>query len=271
MKDCPKKKEAGRPNIPPKPKARAFQMTPEAVKEAADVASGTFIVNGLPANILFDSGANYSFVSHKFGGKLALPVEKLDNALIVEVASGKFVPVSNCIRNIIINLNGNEFHEELLPIELNCFDIVLGMDWLSANDDEIQCRKKIVRVNPPGKESFMVYGDKRRVNSGIISLMKARKCLSKGCASYLAFVIDAKKEKKEVQNIPVVCDYPEAFLEDLPGLPPDKQVEFRIDLLPGTTPIAKAPYRLAPTEMKELMTQVQELLENGFIRPSSSP
>ena len=65
-------------------------------------------------------------------------------------------------------------------------------------------------------------------------------------------MIDAKKEKKVMQNILVVCDYPEVFPEDLPGLPPDRQVEFRIDLLPGTTPIAKAPYRLAPTEMKEL-------------------
>ena len=68
-----------------------------------------------------------------------------------------------------------------------------------------------------------------------------------------------------------MCDYPEVFPEDLPGLPPDRQVEFRIDLLPGTTPIAKAPYRLAPTEMKELMMQLQELLDKGFIRPSSSP
>ena len=81
----------------------------------------------------------------------------------------------------------------------------------------------------------------------------------------MAFVIDAKKKKKKVQNIPVVCDYPEVFPEDLPGLPPDRQVEFRIDLLPGTKPIAKASYRLAPTEMKELMTQLQELLDNGFI------
>ena len=93
------------------------------------------------------------------------------------------------------------------------------MDWLSANDAEILYRKKIVKVNPPGKESFMVCGDKRRVNSGIISLMKARKCLAKGCTSYLAFVIDAKMEKEEVQNIPVVCDYPKVFLEDLPRLP----------------------------------------------------
>ena len=271
LKDCPKRKDAAKPNLPPKPKARAFQMTLEAAKEEVDVASGTFLVNELPAQILFDSGANYSFISHEFGRKLALPVDMLVNAIIVEIASGKFVPVSHRMKNILIDLDGNKFHEELLPIELNGFDIVLGMDWLSANDAEILCRKKIVKVNPPGKESFMVYGDKCRVNSGIISLMKARKCLAKGCTSYLAFVIDAKMEKKEVQNIPVVCDYPEVFPEDLPGLPPDRQVEFRIDLLPGTTPIAKAPYRLAPTEMKELMTQLQELLDKGFIRPSSSP
>ncbi|TKW69965.1 MAG: hypothetical protein DI543_29540, partial [Bradyrhizobium icense] len=187
---------------------------------------------------------------------------RVDDALLVEVASGKFVPVSHRMKSILIDLNGNKFHEELLPIELNGFDIVLGMDWLSANDAEILCKKKLVKVNPPGKDSFMVYGDKRRVNSGIISLMKARKCLTKGCTSYLAFVIDAKKEKKVMQSIPVVCEYPEVFPEDLPGLPPDRQVEFRIDLLTGTTPIA---------EMKELMMQLQELLDKGFIRPGSSP
>lgn len=246
-------------------------MTLEAAKDEADVALGTFLVNTLPAQILFDSGANYSFISHEFGRKLALPDVRLDNSLLVEVASGKFIPVSHRMKNILIDLNGNKFHEELLPIELNGFDIVLGMDWLSTNDAEILCKKKIVKVNPPGKDSFMVYGDKRRVNSGIISLMKARKCLTKGCTSYLAFVIDAKKEKKVMQNIPFVCDYPKVFPEDLPGLPPDRQVEFRIDLLPGTMPIAKAPYRLAPTEMKELMMQLQELLDKGFIRPSSSP
>ncbi|XP_023731876.2 uncharacterized protein LOC111879650 [Lactuca sativa] len=130
-KDLPKNKEAARPIVPPNPKAKAFQMTLEAAKEAADVAS-------------------------------ALPIEKLDDALIVEVASGKFIHVSNCIRNIVINKNVNEFHDELLPIELNSFDIVLGMDLLSTNDAEIPCKKKIVRANPPGKETFVVYKDKRR-------------------------------------------------------------------------------------------------------------
>ena len=113
----------------------------EAAKDATYVASGTFLVNGLSANILFDSGANYSFISHKFGGRLAFPV---DNALVIVVASGKFIPIGDCIKNIVINLNGNEFHEEMLPVELNGFDIVLGMDFLIANDAEILCKKKIV-------------------------------------------------------------------------------------------------------------------------------
>ena len=130
--DCPKKKEVARPNVLPRPKARAFQMNLEASKDVADVPLGTFLVNRLPANVLFDSGANYPFISHKFGGRLALPVDTLDNDLVVEVASGKFIPVSDCIKNIVINLNVNKFLEELLHIELNGFKIVLGIDLLSA-------------------------------------------------------------------------------------------------------------------------------------------
>nr|KAJ0223223.1 hypothetical protein LSAT_V11C200069470 [Lactuca sativa] len=92
-------------------------MTLEASKDEADVASGTFLVNELPAQILFDSGANYSFILHEFGRKLVLPVDRLDNALLVEVASGKFVPVSHRMKNILIDLNGNK-HRVWLHIVL---------------------------------------------------------------------------------------------------------------------------------------------------------
>jgi hypothetical protein len=78
-------------------------------------------------------------------------------------------------------------------------------------------------------------------------------------------------EKKTPQDTPIVRDYPEVFPDDLTGLPPARQVEFRIDLVPGATPVAKAPYRLAPSEMHELSSQPQELLDKGFIRPSVSP
>ncbi|KAI3730615.1 hypothetical protein L1987_61787 [Smallanthus sonchifolius] len=101
--------------------------------------------------------------------------------------------------------------------------------------------------------------------------MKARKYLRKGYHAILAHVTEKKEGERKIKDIPIVRDYPEVFPDDLPGLPPQRQVEFRIDLTPGAAPIARSPYRLAPSEMQELSNQLQELLDKGFIRPSFSP
>ncbi|GKF98482.1 putative reverse transcriptase domain-containing protein [Tanacetum coccineum] len=97
----------------------------------------------------------------------------------------------------------------------------------------------------------------------------------KGCPVFLAHVttneVEDKSGKKRLEKVPIVRDFPEVFLEDLPSLPPTRQVEFQIDLVPGAAPVARAPYRLAPSEMKELSEQLKELSDKGFIRPSSSP
>ena len=90
-------------------------------------------------------------------------------------------------------------------------------------------------------------------------------------SGFLAHIVDKSKEVKKIKDVPEVCDFPDVFPEDLPGLPPQRQVEFRIDLIPGAAPIARAPYRLAPSEMQELSSQLQELISKGFIRPSFSP
>ncbi|GKD84896.1 putative reverse transcriptase domain-containing protein [Tanacetum coccineum] len=105
----------------------------------------------------------------------------------------------------------------------------------------------------------------------LLSRARARRYLSRGCYAYIARVIDTSFEKKSREDVPIVNEFPDVFLEDLPSIPPERQVEFRIDLIPGATPIAKTPYHLAPSKMKELMSQLQELLDKGFIRPSSSP
>ncbi|GJX72925.1 putative reverse transcriptase domain-containing protein [Tanacetum coccineum] len=102
-------------------------------------------------------------------------------------------------------------------------------------------------------------------------LHKAQKYIEKGCELFLAQVTEQESKEKRLEDVPVIRDFPEVFPDELPGLPPPRQVEFRIDLIPGAAPVARAPYRLAPTEMKELSKQLQELLEKGFIRPSSSP
>ncbi|GJW53179.1 hypothetical protein Tco_0097264 [Tanacetum coccineum] len=116
-------------------------------------------------------------------------------------------------------------------------------------------------------------GNVTRLN--IISCTKTQKYMQKGFPIFLAHVtakeVEDKSEKKRLEDVPIVRDFPEVFPEDLPGLPPTRQVEFQIDLVPGAAPVARAPYRLAPSKMKELSEQLKELSDKGFIRPSSSP
>ncbi|GJQ98153.1 putative reverse transcriptase domain-containing protein [Tanacetum coccineum] len=121
----------------------------------------------------------------------------------------------------------------------------------------------------------MDCGNGRESRLTVISCSKAQEYMAKGCQLFLA-QISAKKEedkseRKQIEDVPIVRDFPEVFPEDLPGLPPARPVEFQIDLVPGAAPVARAPYRLAPSEMKELSEQLQELSDKGFIRPSSSP
>ncbi|GJT35164.1 putative reverse transcriptase domain-containing protein [Tanacetum coccineum] len=152
------------------------------------------------------------------------------------------------------------------------------MDWLAKYQAIIVCAEKIVRI-PKRNETLIIHGD--RSNQGnvtrlnIISCTKMQKYMEKGFSIFLAYVtakeVEDKSEKKRLEDVPIVRDFPEVFPEDLPGLPPTRQVEFQIDSVPGAAPVARAPYRIAPSEMKELSEQLKELSDKGFIRPSSSP
>ncbi|GJX10141.1 putative reverse transcriptase domain-containing protein [Tanacetum coccineum] len=162
------------------------------------------------------------------------------------------------------------FKIDLIPIELGAFDVIIGMDWLTDNDAVIICRKKELHI-PIKNRTLVVKGDRNSSRLKLISCIKARKYIERGCHLFLAHVTEKEKSEKRLEDVPVIRDFPEVFPDDLPGLPPSRQVEFKIDLVPGTAPVARAPYRLAPLEMKEFSEQLKELLEKGFIRPSSSP
>ncbi|GKD88824.1 putative reverse transcriptase domain-containing protein [Tanacetum coccineum] len=165
-----------------------------------------------------------------------------------------------------------------MPVPLDSFDVIIGMDWLTKYYGVIVCDEKIVRV-PFGKEMLIFQGDgsnpRKESRLNIISCSKAKEYLSKVCDVFLAHITmkEANDEsgEKRLEDVPIVRDFPEVFSEDLPGISPSRQVEFQIDLVPGAAPVARAPYRLAPSEMKELAEQLQELSDKGFIRPSSSP
>ena len=101
--------------------------------------------------------------------------------------------------------------------------------------------------------------------------MQARRFLRKGCEAFLALVLDSKRGQVNLENIPVIKEFPDVFLEELPGLPPEREVDLSIEVVQGTTPISRAPYCMAPTKLKELKTRLQELLDKGFVRPNVSP
>ncbi|GJR20054.1 putative nucleotidyltransferase, ribonuclease H [Tanacetum coccineum] len=173
---------------------------------------------------------------------------------------------------------GNQAGNDRAPRKLGSFDAIIGMDWLAKHQAVIACAEKIVRI-PWKNKTLIIHGDGSTQGNvtrlNIISCTKTQKYIEKGFPIFLAHVttkeIEDKSEEKRLEDVPIVQNFPEVFPEDLPGLPPTRQVEFQIDLVPGAAPVARAPYRLAPSEMKELSEQLKELSDKGFIRPSSSP
>nr|GEV59224.1 reverse transcriptase domain-containing protein [Tanacetum cinerariifolium] len=168
------------------------------------------------------------------------------------------------------NQQGHLFKIDLMPIELGTFDVIISMDWLVEQDAIIVYGKKVVHV-PYKNKTLVVEGDRGASRLKVISCIKAIKFIERGSQLFVAHVAEKEPQEKLLEDVPVIRDFPEVFPDDLPGLPPPRQVEFRIDLVPGAAPVAHAPYRLALSEMKELVKQLQELSEKGFIRPSSSP
>ncbi|KAJ9548358.1 hypothetical protein OSB04_020901 [Centaurea solstitialis] len=256
----------------PKARARAFQITAEEARDDPDVVTGIFLVNSQPARILFDSGATNSFVSHDFVHYMKSVPFMLPIPFTVDTANGVTLVADRVFRDCSLVLDNHDFLVDLISIDIRGFDVVIGMDWLIKNRAVIICYERMVQVPVKNGDYLYIYGERRPGDVKIISMLKTLRCVTKGCTSFMAYVLDATKEvKKIVKDVPIVGEYPDVFPDDLPGLPPDRQVEFRIDLVPGASPIAKTPYRLAPAEMKEMMSQLQELLDKGFIRPSASP
>ncbi|GJR92281.1 putative reverse transcriptase domain-containing protein [Tanacetum coccineum] len=217
----------------------------------------SLLLNNRYASILFDTGADRSFISTAFSSLINIAPTPLENSYDVELADGISTIQS---RNWGIS------------------NIIIGMDWLRKYYAVIVYDENLVRI-PYGNETLIFCGnesnDGRESRLTIISCSKAQEYMAKGCQIFLAHM-SAKKEEdksegKKLKDVPIIRDFSEVFLEDLPGLPPARLVEFHIDLIPEAAPVARAPYRLALSEMKELSEQLQELSDKGFIRPSSSP
>ncbi|KAL0556632.1 hypothetical protein IC582_005146 [Cucumis melo] len=197
--------------------------------------------------------------------------EKAGTVVTVSTPSGECMLSKEKVKACQIEIAGHVIEVTLIVLDMLDFDVILGMDWLAANNASIDCSRKEVTFNPPSMASFKFKGGGSKSLPQVISAIRASKLLSQGTWGILASVVDTREVDVSLSSEPVVRDYPDVFPEELPGLPPHREVEFAIELEPGTVPISRAPYRMAPAELKELKVQLQELLDKGFIRPSVSP
>ncbi|GJZ92487.1 putative reverse transcriptase domain-containing protein [Tanacetum coccineum] len=278
-RNCPKLKNNDRGNQAGNDRAPAkVYVVGNAGANPNNVVAGTFLLNNRYAYILFDTGADRSFVSTAFSSQIDITPSTLDHYYDVELADGRIIGLNTILKGCTLNFLNHPFNINLMPVELGSFDAIIGMDWLAKYQAVIVCAEKIVRI-PWRNKTLIIHGDGSNQGNvtrlNIISCTKTQKYMEKGFPIFLAHVtakeVEDKSEKKRLEDVPIVQDFPEVFPEDLPGLPPTRQVEFQIDLVPGAAPVARAPYRLAPSEMKELSEQLKELSDKGFIRPSSSP
>ncbi|GJX34651.1 putative reverse transcriptase domain-containing protein [Tanacetum coccineum] len=253
-RDCPKLKngnrgnQRGNDNAP----AKVYVVGNAGTNSDSNVVTGTFLLNDRYASILFDTGADRTFVSTTFSSLIDITPTTLHHYYDVELADGKIIGINTISRGCTLNFLNHPFNINLMSVELGSFDVIVGMDWLAKYHAVIDCTEKIVRILL-GNKTLSVHG--HHVFLANVTLKET----------------EDKSGEKRLEDVPIVRDFPEVFPEELPGLPPTRQVEFQIDLMPGAAPVARAPYRLAPSEMKELSEQLQELSEKGFIRPSSSP
>ncbi|GJZ86477.1 putative reverse transcriptase domain-containing protein [Tanacetum coccineum] len=205
---------------------------------------GTFTLNNHFATTLFDSGADYSFVSTTFIPLLGLEPSDLGFRYEIRIASGQLVEIDKVIKGCKLEIEGYVFDIDLIPFRHGSFDVIIGMDWLSNYKGEIICHEKVVRIPLPDGKVLRVLGERPKE--------KAR------------FFMGAKAGDKKQEKIVVVRDFPKVFPDDLSGLPPILEIEFRIKLTPRATPVAKSPYRLAPFELEELSGQLKELQDKRF-------
>jgi hypothetical protein len=230
-------------------KGRIYYTQVATTPEGEPVMMGMFLVANYPAVILFNSGASHTFISKNFVEKHCIPCTESREGFIIHSPGGQIF-TKEVAFHIPVVLVGREFPTNMIVLKGQDIDVILGMNWLAQHKAIINTDLRTIRLSH-GCEKIQ------------LSIPVAIPAKLYGQV-YEAIV-------QEIQDISVVCEFPDVFPEDLPGLPPERDVEFVIELKPNTSPISRKSYRMPSNELAELKTQLPDLLEKGFIRPSSLP
>src|SRR3954467_8011457 len=234
-------------------RGHAYNIDVESTQEQPATVMGTLLVNSISTTVLFGSGASHSFMSGAFASKHGIYHEKMRTPLAVKTPGG-MCHVDLLAPNITVEIERIEFLVSPHILKTSTIDLILGMDWLKAHDAALYCGTKVIQLFHP---------------SGAIVSHTAIVSMNAEARIYALNALNVAP-LEGIEKVPVVRDFPDVFPEELPGIPPIREVEFVIDLKPGTVPIAKRPYKMPPHHLLELKKEIDEALHKGFIRPSSS-
>jgi hypothetical protein len=262
--DCPQK-AAGRGVPPPKKgdkpsdvgRGRLTHITTEEAQEDPSVILGTLRVNSILATVLFDSGASHSFMSQKFAQLHDIAFEEMSSPLEI-ITPGSSWKTTWVAHGLIIDIGYLLFPTSLIALKSSDIDVILGMNWLSKYQAIIDCAARSVTLTHPSGDSILYWSPSSVPPS------------ARFAPEDELYTMDVLTPP-EISDVLVVCDFLDVFPEELPGMPPDRSVDFVIELVPGTAPVSKRPYRMPPKELVELKKQLEELEEKIFIQPSTSP
>jgi len=226
----------------PKATGRVFTLNGAEASKSKDLIQGRCSINGISLLVLFDSSTTHSFISCLCVGKLKLSVSSLNKDMVVETLTSGFVLTSDVCLNYPMEISGRTFLIDLICFPLSQIDVILGMDWLSSNLVLLKCFDKSV-----------VFDDSRvSKDMMLISANQVVTSLKEDAQVYMILSSLEVETKVFMCDLPVVREFPEVFPEDISSLPPEKEIEFSIDLVPSAGPIFVAPYRMSPIELAEL-------------------
>ncbi|XP_027150224.1 uncharacterized protein LOC113750452 [Coffea eugenioides] len=277
---CPKMQDGGTLNATPvnsggnRPKvpARVYAINDQPVPDSSEVVEGTLPIFHRLARVVIDPDATHSFVNPTFMSGIDVQSVKLPFDLEVRTPMGnKSIITSLADKNYEFWVGERKMLVDLVSLDIKGYDVIIGMDFLAHYHAKFDCRAKVVEFWIPGEATLKLDVKGRLASTAMISEIRARKMLYKGAQGFLAFLINAPCDQVKLEDVPVVREFSDIFPEELKTLPPEREVKFKIDLVPGTAPISKTPYRMSPAELKELKIQLQDLLEKVFDRESDSP
>ncbi|XP_050876991.1 uncharacterized protein LOC127080737 [Lathyrus oleraceus] len=238
---------------------RVYTLDARKAKSNNALIAGMCLVHDHPCFVLFDCGATHSFVSIQCMKCLGLQAIPLSPPMVVTTAMDDVVETPLICEKISLSVNGRIFQIDLICLPLTKVDVVLGMDWLSANSVFIGCEYKLLIIPSSKATPKDVLTTILEGTVGMVNFLFEKEKL------VLLVLTKESSDNLNVTQIPILCEFPEVFPEDVTSLPPEREVEFSIDLILGTTPISVSPYRMAPLELRELKDQLEELLTKHFI------